>query len=269
MRKFTFPVSFAGGDDDIGRVILTTGPSETADGLLADGFFVGDFAKFAGLLGLAFGHQARFGIAPEGISKIIISLGGETFDQPWAAATMLNLIDSSTFLGQDDEPFLSGVQIEHRSLRKLSIEESYLALDSFVANCRDHVTAMIAPSGVGQDSKGEIWPKDPSKYFFDIDVKLPRTLTAREKEVLQHVMTDLDTLSAHGAFVVDADLRNWLDEGRIPYAAEFIAARDTLSIRIEMPASDLAPAIFLLEKVIMSEIEEAGVNWSFNIREGW
>ena len=269
MRDLGIPVRLGGGQGPESLMVIKTAPGYTAEGLIRDNIIRDLPDAFLRLLSAATGLERAFSIYAASADQIVIRLEPALVTGQWQFAALLNLVDSSTFVGRmDDEPFITGIEIRSPLTEAASVEELYADLVRVNALSAEVMTELLPPDFDLSGGLGRIWPQDSQDYFFDIQMSPAAPLDPRAQEVARLVLRDFDLSLAGSAFEPEEAPEYWFEESLVPYPVEFEVTAEGVNYRVEFPPSTIATGMLLVRQAF----ETHGITirtWAIDIQEGW
>lgn len=269
MRDLGIPVDLKGSRKRDSLLVITTAHGYTAEELIRDNIIRELPEAFLRLLSAATGLDRSFAIQASSRNKISIHLSAALMTGRWQLASLLNLIDSSTFVGRiDDDPFITMIEVQSPLASGASLDDLYEDLENTNAIARNVMAELLAPDFDLAEGLGRIWPKAPSGYFFDIDMTPLKPLNAISREFVEAILLAFDQSLAGSAFESQVSPEVWFENSLVPYGVEINADQNLISYRVDYPPSDFSTGLLLVRQALEARSVQIK-NWSFDIREGW
>ncbi|AUH33597.1 hypothetical protein [Paracoccus tegillarcae] len=269
MRDLGTPVDLKGSRKRDSLLVITTARDYTADELIRDNIIRELPEAFLRLLSAATGLERAFSIEASAKNQISIRLSADLMTGQWQFASLLNLIDSSTFVGRmDDDPFITTIEIQSHLVAGASLAGLYEDLEKTNAIARDVMTELLAPDFDLSAGLGRVWPQVPSDYFFDVDMAPLKPLDTKNREFAEAMLLDFDRSLAGSAFEPEVSPEAWFEDSLVPYGVEIHADQNLIKYRVDFPPSDISTGLLLVRQALEARFIQIK-SWSFDIREGW
>ncbi len=269
MRNLGFEVNISENKTDKVSFFLHVGPGFTSSELIDDGIIGKSGENFANILSDSKNIPAEYNLSTISEREIHISFSASLLSRLWQIASVLNLIDGATFLGDEDDPFIERVVVKPGTLENVSLESMYGDLKAYLEHCRATMTNFLPEDFEVDEYIGRQWPDTPSDYMYDILMRPSRPMSQAAQDTTKAFLLNFDQLMAESAFEPDTSPEEWLEDGAIPYPVEITVAASSISYRIEMPPTDFSPGLLMVSDVLEKRYDLAIASWEFSIREGW
>ena len=272
MRDFGFPIEFADQSQGATEILLRTASGFTAAELLADDIIGSQIAAGLKLLSAAAALRASFTIEAAGAEVIRIFIPEGVVTAAWHLATILNLIDGSTFVGRLTEaPFLAAALV--RSPVQPPVPGGLAALETAlqeqIATARAAMTERLPESFALPPGLGRQWPEAADRYFIAVFMPLAGRLAPAAVAQAREVFIDMDRAVAGSAFEPVVPPEAWFENAQVPYPVEISADAAGMEYRIEQPPCDIAIGLFRVEAAILALTGTRFGPWQFDLAEGW
>ena len=267
MRELGFDVAFRPAPTEQFHIVVYVGAAFTSRELFEDGIFDDSIGYLVNAIAAAKGMQSQFQMVAATPREIHINAARAVMDQPWQIASILNLIDGATFLGQeDDEPFIERVEVAEPQ----TLEGIYENLAGYMESCRAAVQEWLPEDAEVLDgSDDRRWPSPAVDYMFQVVLMLSDPLPGEAQAQVTELLEQLDQVMAESAFEPETGPDEWFDEGIVPYPVEFEIKPQEIMYEVEMPPTDIAPILLLLMAIMQRRYNIKVTNLDANIREGW
>jgi hypothetical protein len=269
MRDLGVPVTFAPASGREETILIATTGGNDAQELIDEDIVKTLPTAFLRLLSAATGANRAFTIAAPSPDQIAIRMLPGLVSRKWHVAALLNLIDSSTFIGRiDDDPTIAAIEVRSDAAAGSSLDELYADLEQANAAGGAEMSVLLPPDFNLSGGLGRVWPGVPRDYFFDIVGVLSAPIDAGQRRTVRALLTDMDQSLAGSAFSTDEQPEEWFEEDRVPYPVEIKVKDSEFRYRVEFPPSDFAAGLHLVRQ----SLERAGLSvarWRIDIREGW
>lgn len=269
MRDLGIPVDLKGSRERDSLLVITTAHGYTADELIRDNIIQELPEAFLRLLSAATGLDRAFAIQSSSRNQISIHLSAALMTGRWQLASILNLIDSSTFIGRiDGDPFITAVEIQSHLVAGASLADLYEDLEKTNAIARDVMTELLAPDFDLAAGLGRVWPQMASDYFFGVGMLPLKPLDMKGREFVEAMLLDFDRSLAGSAFEPEVSPETWFENSIVPYGVEIHADQNFIKYRVDFPPSDISTGLLLVRQALEARLIQIK-SWSFDIREGW
>lgn len=269
MKEFEFPINFERGANPGLVVTIHIGPSHTAQEFINDRFITPGVTAFLQLLSQSRGLQEAFAITAADKRILSIEASAQLVDRAWPIASILNLIDSATFL-QDlaDDPFITSVTVETGHLSNLSLDGVFGDMDAFATQCAAQLSPLLEGRFKIEGETHTDWPRDAQEYFFDIEMAFSSPLTG-STEAVQDMFSMAEIALAGTAFELEKKPEDLLEDGLIPFPVKVEVSDNTINYAIETPPSDISIPLILLRDTLKHSFHAEAEHWKVDIRERW
>ncbi|MEL6565201.1 MAG: hypothetical protein AAFQ59_12240 [Pseudomonadota bacterium] len=267
MRELGFHVAFRPAPTEQFHIVIYVGEGFTSRELIEDGIFGDSIGNFVNAIAAAKGMQSRYQMVAATPREVHINAARAVLDQPWQIASILNMIDGATFLGQeDDDPFIDRVEVAEPQ----TLEGIYQNLAGYMESCRVAVQEWLPEDAEVLDgSDDRRWPAPAVDYMYNVALMLSDPLSGEAQAQIAELLEQLDQVMAESAFEPETGPDEWFDEGIVPYPVEFDIKPQEILYTVEMPPTDIAPILLMLMAVLQRRYNVRVTRFDANIREGW
>lgn len=269
MREFNVPVTFNDGGREKTLLSMTTGPSHGAEEFLRDAFITEPVSHLLDLFriwkGMG-GEYRAFAFRPD---VLAFEIDPVLLDRPWMLAAMVGVIDSATWLQDEEDPFITNVNVVARHLPGVTIEDALLDMDEYARNRAEALHPMLGEGYLIDGVPRAVWPADARNYFFEIAIPTVRSPDGREIQRVHELFALIERAMSASAFETALSAEEMFDEGLIPFPVEVTVLDAEIRYQIEGPPSDLSIPLAIASDVLGRNIADDLSTWRANLREAW